>query len=400
MINTHNDNGCSLQIVERVDIMGIFDKLREPVVLKENDDMKRAWQQLDNLCKIAPKELQDQIEYDKKILYYGIKGEENLMFELKNSHIPMYILHDVRFEENGLKTQIDYIVITRKLILILECKNLYGNISIDSQGNFTRTIQYGKKYYKEGIYSPITQNQRHLDMIREKRRKSKGVLGKIFFDRFFENNYKSIVVLANSKSVLDIRYAPKEIKAQIVKVDGMVNYIKKLNSNSSNEPMTDKEMKEIAEFFLSNSVPNSTDFTSKYQLAINNLQCMKAVTDDVNLNDNDSAELNGTAVISEDKSMIESGDTSDTSCGVNTQAINNIDNIEDMQVYKALKDYRYRQSRIENIKAYYIFNNSQLEQLIKENPKSIDELKRIKGFADVKCSKYGEDVLRILKENL
>lgn len=44
------------------------------------------------------------------------------MFELKNSHMPMYILHDIFFEENGLTTQIDYIVITRKVILIIECK--------------------------------------------------------------------------------------------------------------------------------------------------------------------------------------------------------------------------------------------------------------------------------------
>ncbi len=79
------------------------------------------------------------------------------MFELKNSHMPMYILHDIFFEENGLTTQIDYIVITRKVILIIECKNLYGNITVNNQGDFTRTIQFGKRYHKEGIYSPITQ---------------------------------------------------------------------------------------------------------------------------------------------------------------------------------------------------------------------------------------------------
>lgn len=55
------------------------------------------------------------------------------MFELKNSHMPMYILHDIFFEENGLTTQIDYIVITRKVILIIECKNLYGNITVNNQ---------------------------------------------------------------------------------------------------------------------------------------------------------------------------------------------------------------------------------------------------------------------------
>lgn len=40
--------------------------------------------------------------------------------------------------------------------VFIECKNLYGNIEVDSQGNFTRTVSYGKYYKKEGIYSPIT----------------------------------------------------------------------------------------------------------------------------------------------------------------------------------------------------------------------------------------------------
>lgn len=375
--------------------MGLFDKLREPIVLKESSDAKTALEELDKLLENAPTEIKEQIEYDKRLLYYGVKGEESLMFELKNSHIPMYILHDVFFEENNLKTQIDYIVITRKLVLILECKNLYGNISIDNQGNFTRTIQYGKRYRKEGIYSPITQNQRHLDMIREKRRNSKGILGKMFFDKYFDSNYKSIVVLANSKSVLDMKYAPKEIKAQIVKVDGLINYIKRLNSESTNEAMTDKQMKEIAEFFLSNSVTNSSDFTSKYKIELDRLQKSENITENINLNiqatvENDIPAIDNTASLKDI--------ASDNNEEIKSEESKNNNDIESLPVYRALKEYRYRQSKIENIKAYYIFNNSQLELLIRENPKTIDELKGIKGFADVKCSKYGEEILKILSQ--
>lgn len=375
--------------------MGLFDKLREPIVLKESSDAKTALEELDKLLENAPTEIKEQIEYDKRLLYYGVKGEESLMFELKNSHIPMYILHDVFFEENNLKTQIDYIVITRKLVLILECKNLYGNISIDNQGNFTRTIQYGKRYRKEGIYSPITQNQRHLDMIREKRRNSKGILGKMFFDKYFDSNYKSIVVLANSKSVLDMKYAPKEIKAQIVKVDGLINYIKRLNSESTNEAMTDKQMKEIAEFFLSNSVSNSSDFTSKYKIELDRLQKSENITENINLNIQATVEDDIPAI---DNTASLKDIASDINEEIKSEESKNNNDIESLPVYRALKEYRYRQSKIENIKAYYIFNNSQLELLIRENPKTIDELKGIKGFADVKCSKYGEEILKILSQ--
>ena len=102
--------------------MGLFDKLREPVVLKEDSSAKKQLEQLDFYSKLAPESVKEQIEQDKKLVYYGIKGEEALMFELKNSHMPMYILHDIFFEENGLTTQIDYIVITRKVILIISAK--------------------------------------------------------------------------------------------------------------------------------------------------------------------------------------------------------------------------------------------------------------------------------------
>lgn len=405
--------------------MGLFDKLREPIVLKENSDAKASFEQLDNFFKTAPESIRERIEEDKKLLYYGIKGEEALMFELRNSHMPMYILHDVCFVENGLKTQIDYIVVTRKLVLIIECKNLYGNISIDSQGNFTRTIKYGNYYRKEGIYSPITQNQRHIDMIKEKRRNSKGVFGKVFFDRFFDNNYKSIVVLANPKSVLDMRYAPKEIKSQIVKVDGLNSYIKKLNNESSNESMSDKQMKEIADFFLLNSVQNNSDFISKYydeinielKLSSNEKNIVNNV--DFNIGDNNSPTVlntNNNDINSNkdkiDNSVNQATDKKD-SFDINNENVDlsnkindnnlkqdseNIDNMEELPVYKALKNYRYNQSKIEKVKAYYIFNNLQLEALIKANPKTICELKNIKGFAEVKCSKYGEDILKILKE--
>lgn len=70
--------------------------------------------------------------------------------------------------------------------------------------------------------------------------------------------------------------------------------------------------------------------------------------------------------------------------------------IENTPVYKALKEYRYKQSQKENIKPYFIYNNAQLEEIIKCNPKTLDELKKVYGFGDVKCQKYGKDILLIL----
>jgi len=79
----------------------------------------------------------------------------------------MFLLHDLYLEFEGLTAQIDYLIITRKHQFVIECKNLYGNIEINSAGGFTRMVSYGRRTKKKGIYSPITQNRRHLELIKQ-----------------------------------------------------------------------------------------------------------------------------------------------------------------------------------------------------------------------------------------
>lgn len=111
-------------------------------------------------------------------------------------------------------------IVTRKQTFVPECKNLYGNIEINNTGDFIRTITYGHRSKKEGIYSPITQNCRHLELIKQIRSTEKGnFLTKALFEKYFDENYRSIVVLANPKTVLYDRYTKKEIRQQVIRAD-------------------------------------------------------------------------------------------------------------------------------------------------------------------------------------
>lgn len=68
--------------------MGIFDKMKEPVFLKESSD---AIRQLEVLRELEPKLTpsgQEKLSQDIKNLEYGVQGENQIAFELKNSHIP------------------------------------------------------------------------------------------------------------------------------------------------------------------------------------------------------------------------------------------------------------------------------------------------------------------------
>jgi superfamily II DNA helicase RecQ len=66
-------------------------------------------------------------------------------------------------------------------------------------------------------------------------------------------------------------------------------------------------------------------------------------------------------------------------------------------IYRELKEYRLNKSRKENIKAYAIYSNSELEEIIKKKPKTVGELRLINVFGNFRCNKYGEDIINIVK---
>lgn len=249
--------------------MGLFSSKKDPVIIKETSAAKQQIQALEELLMTAPNDIKPQIEQDMKLLGYGIYGEEQILFELKNSHMPMYVLHDLYFEDEGLTAQIDFLVITEKANFVVECKNLIGNIEINNNGDFIRTINYGKAYKKEGIYSPITQNRRHIELIKQIRGRTKSnFLTKVLFEKYFYSMYQGVVVLANPKTVLNDKYAKKEIKEQVIRVDRLVEHIRQVNARSKVEPSSDKQMAELAEFFLSVHKENPTDYLAKYKSTV------------------------------------------------------------------------------------------------------------------------------------
>jgi len=346
--------------------MGLFNRMNKPVFLKEGSDTLGYLNKLKELRLKASGQLEEQIEREINLATYGDLGEKNIAFELKNSGIPMYILHDIYIEAGDLSAQIDYVVITKKLIFIIECKNLVGNIDIDSSGNFIRKYKFRNKSIREGIYSPITQNERHLHVIRQKRRNSINlIIERIVFDKFFNSYYKTIVVLANPKTILNNRYAKKEVKDNVIRADQLINHIKKLNNKFNESNLSDSKMFKIANRFLEMHTPNKTYYAKKYEELLTNTK-------------NDE---NQKKIVAKKKSKA----TKD-----------NITQKTEILINK-LKAYRLEKSREENIKAYYIFSNKQMNELIEKIPLTKSELLEIYGFGEKKIEKYGEDLLKIFK---
>ena len=109
-----------------------------PVFIKEDCDAESFIEKMKSRSSRTSGKLKDKIDEQIIIAEAGLKGEKQIAFELKNSGMDMLIMHDLYLEKNDLSAQIDFLVITRKHIFVIECKNLYGNIEIDEKGNFIR----------------------------------------------------------------------------------------------------------------------------------------------------------------------------------------------------------------------------------------------------------------------
>lgn len=74
--------------------MGIFTK-PEVVILKGTSDAQAYLEKLELLQKKAEGTALEQIQKEIAITKAGIQGEENILFELKNSNMDMYVLQDI-----------------------------------------------------------------------------------------------------------------------------------------------------------------------------------------------------------------------------------------------------------------------------------------------------------------
>ena len=180
---------------------------------------------------------------------------------------------------------------------------------------------------------------------------------RVALEKSFGELHKSVIVLANPKTVINLKRAPKEIKDQIIRGDQLIAHIKKLLRENKDLASSEKDMSEMADFFVGLHKENPVDYTAKYLLEDNvevRNKAVEALPDQVEID------------------------------------------ITETPLYQALKQYRYETSKAEGIKAFYVYNNLQLEALIAAMPRNLDELRKISGFGAVKCAKYGDAIVGIV----
>ena len=330
-------------------MLNIFnDTFKDTILYYSGNTLENKIKVLENKLKNVKSKQEKSYLYEEIQKYkYGIQGENKILYELKNSHIPMYILHDINLEYKDYKAQIDFIILTKKNYYIIECKNLYGNISIDNKGNFYRINNKNKV----GIYNPITQLDRHVNIIRRYIEDRNNFIGKLIVKKIFDSMYHGIVVLANDNTVVEDKYAPKTVKNKVIRADQLIEYIKYIEKNTDSYASSEKDIISSCNNILALCKKEETIAEERPLLNIN-----EDITDNnktININNDDEIRTN-------------------------------------------LKKYRLNKSKELNYKPYFIFSDKTLEELINKKPKNKVELKQIEGFGDKKIEMYGIDIIKII----
>lgn len=318
--------------------MALF--FKDTVFVKDNCDLENEISELEHLRGKVTNE--DELDKYIKTLKAGLSGEKAIEYELKNARIGLYVLHDLNIEFEGNNAQIDYVIVSPVHIYLVECKNMIGDITVDNNGQFIRKLPWGKK---ESIYLPLMQANRHVDILKKIRdNKHNGVVVAIN-EMLGDNYYKPLVVVANNNGVLNVKYAKKEVKDKIVRVDNLINYIEK-DIEETNLISRDSKslMEKTANYLLTLDTPKQkNNWLDRFEL----------------------------------KSQSNSDD----------------DNV----LKDKLCSYRTSESKRRNYPAYYIFTNDQLDKLLNNKPSTISELSSI--LEPVKVKIYGNDLLNIISSN-
>lgn len=331
----------------------LLDTFKDTIFLKESSSLNKRLNALEKLLKEYPnnKKIKDELYAVKK----GIRGEKEIRYQLSKANIGMYVLHDINLKYENLKAQIDFVVVTRYCCYFIECKNLYGNIIINNKGDFLREYNFNGKKVLKGMYSPLRQVEAQRDVYKKlwntilSSNKILNFIRRFINESNFTSIHKVLVCAANDETIINTKYAPKDIKDKVVRADALIRRIESdLKVSDKSLWASKKSTEDWAKTFLNVNVADNTDYYHYYK----------------------------------NKLVLDSQEESKK---------------ELLNLKERLTLFRKERSKQMNIPAYYIFTNEELDKIIETMPKTIEELKQI--LPQVKINVHGKVIIDYINKN-
>lgn len=330
----------------------------DTIFYKEDSDLQSRYDALKQLNEEFPNN--EDLLSELYIVKKGLDGENEIAYQLKKSHIGMYVLRDIKVKHEDLTAQIDYVIITPVYEYYVECKNLIGNITVTDKGDFIREFTINGRKIKKGMYSPLRQVEAQREVVRKIWENKTSTLIKFFASKNFEHYRRVLVVAANQETILNTNKAPKDMKYKILRADALIRQIEyDLKHKKENEIYySKKDMEKFAQSYIDISYNEDINYydyyKEKFSLTSNNNNLNAIQKNDTNTNSNDNSK----------------------------------DDLREKMIA-----FRKNRSNQMNIPAYYIFSNDELEKLLKLRPKTLDELKNANILSSIKVKTHGQQII-------
>jgi hypothetical protein len=213
------------------------------------------------LRRISPDHpLKQDIEAELRKLEAGYKGEISLDYHLNFLPDKEYlVLHNIRLSYKTFFFQIDTLILHANFILILEVKNIAGEIYIDTDFNQLIRTRGG---HSEVFPDPI------LQAYKQKEKLQKWLISKNFPSMPIE--YR--VILTNSRTLIKNTPQNHVVHNQLIRSERLVDVIKCLTAKYRKQIMTAKEINKMANKLIKYHISQDRDVLSQFHLSKAELQ--------------------------------------------------------------------------------------------------------------------------------
>lgn len=198
--------------------------------------------------------IQTEIRKDVARRQAGYWGEQILSEYVKElPHDKYYIFHDLQLKNEGVYFQIDTLLLSIYFALIIESKNIKGNLTFDS---------VFKQLFRENLDGTI-------DVFDDPRVQAE--CHKILLQRFLAAkgiNYlpiEHLVFFANSNSKLFTKTGDTSDFSKVCKGRSLFLKIDELEKNRLSKKMNDEKLEDLKNLILSSHTPKQVDILGEYK---------------------------------------------------------------------------------------------------------------------------------------
>lgn len=195
-----------------------------------------------------------QVEETLSAMKAGWNGEQSLDFHLDYLKGPHHILHNLRLHDGHHFFQIDTVILFPSFILILEAKNMIGQISIHREKKEMRRDT-------EGFHDPVEQAERQKRLLDEWLWRQLRIRIPIDF----------LVVFTNRRCTLEFDSSDSRIYEKVIRASSLVDALEKKKDMHQGKRFKKEELLRLGQALAESHQDHVPDYMKRFNLSYSDL---------------------------------------------------------------------------------------------------------------------------------